>query len=161
MFGDVLLLINLRCDVISNARSATLRAATLLVGMSVAALSACASQRVETIRPPVARKAVALSREELRDTAHTNLYDLILARRPFWLMSRTFDRGAPVSEVQVLLDNQRLVSVNELRTLDPAAMHLVGYVDPSARNRGYHIGLRSESGLMIVQSYNPMGGTTR
>lgn len=145
----------------SNARSATLRAATLLVGMSVAALSACASQRVETSRPVAVNKAVALSPEELRDTSNTNLYDLILARRPFWLVSRTSDRGAQVRETQVIFDNQRLVSVSELRTIDPATVHSVTYVDPSARNRGPTDGVRSNAGLIMVRSLNLMGRTTR
>ena len=136
----------------TNLRNALRRTTTSVVVISSFALAACASHQSSPASPK--SSARALVGRELQDTAYASVYDLVAARRPTWLMSRGSDRGAQANEVRVLFDNQPMVSVNDLRTINPLLTYSVTYVDPAARNRGPVDGWRSSSGLIVVRSLN-------
>ena len=143
------------------AKAPAYRVASLLLAASAVVLAACASQPVPPPIPVTMNRSVGLSSRDLQDTTYASLYDLILARRPFWLVSRTAERGAQPNEVRVIFDNQILNSVNDLRAIAPASIHSVGYTDPAARNRGPVDGLRFEAGTIMVRSKNLVGRTER
>lgn len=129
-------------------------ASLLLLAASALTLSACASHRPTPSPAATANTALRLTRSELQDSSYANLYELILARRPMWLASRTLDRGAQINEVQIVLDNQRLASVNDLRSVSPSAIHTVFYMDP-VRRRGSRTGREaSDAGLIVIQTVN-------
>lgn len=71
-----------------------------------------------------------LSRDDIRATQYTNLYDVVATLRGNWLRVRTAESFAKSSAVQVYLDMQRLNGVDELRTMSPLNVLSVRFFDP-------------------------------
>ncbi|MCC7055457.1 MAG: hypothetical protein IT355_19440 [Gemmatimonadaceae bacterium] len=77
------------------------------------------------------RDRSTLSREEIRATQYTNLYDVIATLRGNWLRARAAESiNGKSSTVQVYLDSQRLSGVEELRTMMAANVESIRYMDP-------------------------------
>ena len=73
-----------------------------------------------------------ITREVIRSTQYTNMYDVVLALRSNWLRARPAEsiQGQSPS-IQVYLDNQRLAGgAEELRQLSPTNIESVRYFDP-------------------------------
>lgn len=71
-----------------------------------------------------------LSRDDIRATQYTNLYDVVAMLRGNWLRVRTAESFTKSSAVQVYLDMQRLNGVDELRTMSPLNVLSVRFFDP-------------------------------
>ena len=89
-----------------------------------------------SVSPPAAKKVRVdqqlITRDVIRSTQYTNMYDVVLALRSNWLRARPAEsiQGQSPS-IQVYLDNQRLAGgAEELRQLSPTNIESVRYFDP-------------------------------
>lgn len=71
-----------------------------------------------------------LSKDDIRATQYTNLYDVVATLRGNWIRVRSADSFGKSSTVQVYLDMQRLNGVDELRTMSPLNVLSVRFLDP-------------------------------
>ncbi len=73
-----------------------------------------------------------ITRDVIRSTQYSNLYDVVLALRSTWLRVRpaeSFQGQSP--RIQVYLDNQRLAGgADELKQMSPTNIESVRYFDP-------------------------------
>ncbi len=89
-----------------------------------------------TVSLPAAKKARVdqqlITRDVIRSTQYSNLYDVVLALRSTWLRVRpaeSFQGQSP--RIQVYLDNQRLAGgADELKQMSPTNIESVRYFDP-------------------------------
>jgi hypothetical protein len=89
-----------------------------------------------SVSPPAAKRVridqQLITRDVIRSTQYTNMYDVVLALRSNWLRVRPAEsiQGQSPS-IQVYLDNQRLAGgADELRQLSPTNIESVRYFDP-------------------------------
>ena len=73
-----------------------------------------------------------ITRDVIRSTQYTNMYDVVLALRSNWVRVRPAESIQGKSPtIQVYLDNQRLAGgADELRQLSPTNVESVRYFDP-------------------------------
>lgn len=80
--------------------------------------------------PSEAGRTDRITREQIGDTAYSDLYEMILALRSTWLRTRGVDTfGAQPTEIQVYRDDVRLGGVATLRTMHPMEIDYVRYFD--------------------------------
>lgn len=70
-----------------------------------------------------------MTRDEIRSTQFTSLYDVISSLRGNWLRVRGADSFSQPTEVQVYLDTQRIGGAGELRAMNPVNIESVRYFD--------------------------------
>ena len=150
----------------------------LVVALTLTSLAACSSGKPATAPTPAPDAATAtvagaapaaapaviqgsapspgrnrdrstLSRDEIRATQYTNLYDVIATLRGNWVRNRSAESiNGKSSSVQVYLDTQRLSGVDELRTMMSANIESVRYFDPIAASARW--GMDHGAGAIMV-----------
>jgi len=92
-------------------------------------LAACAGSRAGS--PREAGRTDRLTQADIGDTAYSDLYEFVLAKRASWLRPRGRDSlvGNP-SQVVVYVDDVRVGGVEALRTVHPMEIEYVRYFDP-------------------------------
>lgn len=80
--------------------------------------------------PPARVDRQLLTRDEMRKTEFTNLFEIIRALRGNWLRVRAAESFGKSSDLVVYLDMQRIGSIDELRTISPVNVLTVRYFDP-------------------------------
>lgn len=98
--------------------------------------------------PTVRTDRQLLTREEMRKTEFTNLYDVIRALRGNWLRVRAAESFGKSSEMQVYLDMQRIGTVDELRNISPMNILTVRYFDPIQASARW--GMDHGAGALLV-----------
>lgn len=91
-----------------------------------------------------------LTEEQIRDTNHSNLFDVIRTLRSNWLHARGVDSFESPTQIQVYLDDVRLGGVQELRSIPPAGVSYVRYYDGIAASARW--GLNHGAGVIFVST---------
>ncbi len=73
-----------------------------------------------------------LTRQEIRASEYTSMYDVIFALRANWFRQRGADSFTSNAVLQVYLDNQRLGGIAELRAMAPMNILSARFFDPVA-----------------------------
>jgi hypothetical protein len=73
-----------------------------------------------------------LTRQEIRASEYTSMYDVIFALRANWFRQRGADSFTSNAVLQVYLDNQRVGGVAELRGMAPMNILSARFFDPVA-----------------------------
>jgi len=89
-----------------------------------------------------------LTREEMRKSEFTNLYEIIRALRGNWLRVRAAEGMGKSSELVVYLDMQRIGTVDELRTISPVNIVTVRFFDPIQASARW--GMDHGAGALLV-----------
>jgi len=89
-----------------------------------------------------------LTREEMRKSEFTNLYEIIRALRGNWLRVRAAESFGKSSEMVVYLDMQRIGTVDELRTISPVNILTVRFFDPIPASARW--GMDHGAGALLV-----------
>jgi hypothetical protein len=89
-----------------------------------------------------------ITRDVIRGTEYTNLFDVIQALRSNWLRVKDTGGIGTGDPLQVYLDNQRVGGVEELRTMVPSSVLSVRYYDPIAASARW--GLNHNGGAIYV-----------
>ena len=116
----------------------TRRAALALVASTLAAaMAGCASGGSggggSTSSPRRSRQTDLITQEEITRTQWASAYDVVRALRPQWLTTRGVDTIlGQQGEVQVRVDDSLVGGVAALRTLAPAGIASIRFVDPVA-----------------------------
>lgn len=117
---------------------------TLLVGVGLLALAACAGPGTGSGVPAPHGQSV-ISLQEIQESAHGNVYDLVQSLRPAWLRPRGAQsvgeaaRGsgaggqvavqAGQDQLLVYLERARLGGPEALRQIDPRNIRSITYLD--------------------------------
>ena len=96
------------------------------------------------------RDRQSLTRDEIRATQYTNLYDVVVALRGNWVRVRSPDSFGKSAVVQVYLDNQRLNGIEDLRTMSPVNIESVRFFDPIQASARW--GLDHGAGAIFVRT---------
>ena len=92
-------------------------------------MAGCASSGVSSRSE--AGRTDRITQADIGETAYSDVYELILAKRGSWLRSRGQDSlNANPSQVQVYIDDVRAGGVEVLRTIHPMDIEYVRYFDP-------------------------------
>jgi hypothetical protein len=91
-----------------------------------------------------------LTKDEIRATQYTNLYDVVQALRGNWVRTRAADSFGKSSVVQVYLDAQRLNGLEDLRTMSPLNVESVRFFDPIQATARW--GMDHGSGAIFVRT---------
>lgn len=118
-------------------------AAVLLI-----AVSACAGNSGR--RADRAYDSSVLSEEKLTDAHFLTLYDAIEALRPSWLKARGPDSIYNPTSVLVYVDGNKFGEVGSLRSIDPASIRYVQFLDGLAASARW--GLGHGAGVILVVS---------
>ena len=118
------------------AASAPVSASAGVIASTAPSTTAPGMPTAQGVSLPAAKKARVdqqlITRDVIRSTQYTNMYDVVLALRSTWLRARPADsiQGQSAS-IQVYLDNQRLAGgADELRQMSPTNIESVRYFDP-------------------------------
>jgi hypothetical protein len=125
------------------------RVAGVVVDSSAAGVAGPSVMQGSTAAPKRSRDRATLTRDEIRETQYSNLYDVIATLRGNWLRSRTAETvQGRSSTVQVYLDTQRLSGVEELRNMMSANIESVRYFDSLAASARW--GMDHGAGAILV-----------
>lgn len=89
-----------------------------------------------------------ITAEELSSTTVTNLYDFISRARPMWLRVRGPTSLGGAGGIAVYLDDAMFGLVDELRSLQPANVDRIRYLDASAAQQRF--GSDHQYGAILV-----------
>jgi hypothetical protein len=110
----------------------TRREVLVVIGSALVA-GACASKGGSGAAPSRSRQSDLITREEITRAQWTTAYDMVLALRPRWLSTRGPDTiMGEQGEVQVRVDDSPAGGISALRTLMPAVIASIRFVDPVA-----------------------------
>jgi len=109
---------------------------------------ASATPGVALPAPTVRFDRQLLTREEMRKSEFTNLYEIIRALRGNWLRVRAAEGMGKSSELVVYLDMQRIGTVDELRTISPVNIVTVRFFDPIQASARW--GMDHGAGALLV-----------
>lgn len=70
-----------------------------------------------------------ITREQLRETGHTNVFQAVEALRSNWLRAKGTDSFTAPTQVQVYVDNNQLGGVETLRGIPTSQVTYVRYYD--------------------------------
>lgn len=87
-----------------------------------------------------ARDARTLSSEEIRQSASANLYEVIRARRPEWLIKRGQTSINLEGDIVVYVDNVALGGPETLRGIDVQSVQVVRFLSASEAQMRYGVG---------------------
>lgn len=91
-------------------------------------------------RRSAARDARTLSSEEIRQSASANLYEVIRARRPEWLIKRGQTSINLEGDIVVYVDNVALGGPETLRGIDVQSVQVVRFLSASEAQIRYGVG---------------------
>ncbi|MCC7055456.1 MAG: hypothetical protein IT355_19435 [Gemmatimonadaceae bacterium] len=94
-----------------------------------------------------------ITKDVIRSSNYTNMYDVVLALRSTWIRTRPSDSFQKSSVVQVYLDMQRVGGPDELRSLAPVNVASVRYFDPIAASARW--GMDHGAGVIYVVTAKP------
>ena len=122
-------------------RSMLARWIARLLIFAAAFAMACRSSGGRSGASTAAGRGDVITAVEISRTNYSNLFDVIQALRSRWLLTRgpTTILG-PSSEVQVHLDDVRLVGVQSLRNLSPVGVQYIQWFDPSTAAQRWGLG---------------------
>jgi hypothetical protein len=127
--------------------SISMRCAPLL--LLFALLTACVGNGVSSGRAP--GRSDYLSRDDLTAVAgQSNLYDVLHAQRPNWLVARSQNSFMNPGRVQVYLDDVRIGGVDQLRNISMQGIDHVQWYDPITASSRW--GLNHEMGAIVVST---------
>ncbi|MBC7564188.1 MAG: hypothetical protein H7305_14870 [Gemmatimonadaceae bacterium] len=104
-------------------------AAPASAGAAASATSSIAGPGVALPAPSGRTDRQLLTRDEMRKTEFTNLYDVIRVLRGNWIRVRAAESFGKSAELQVYLDMQRIGTIEELRTMSPMNILTVRFFD--------------------------------
>ena len=90
-----------------------------------------------------------ISASELKDAGYYNLYDLIQARRPFWLQAK-FTSGGVRATPEVFIDDRAVGRIEALRGIPLGNVMEIRYFEPSEAAAAF--GPQHANGVIRVQS---------
>lgn len=104
---------------------------------------------------PAARSdRTVLTRDEIRSTQYTNMYEVIRALRGNWVRTRTAESFGKSSVLQVYLDMQRLSGgTDELRQINPTNVASVRFFDPITASARW--GMDHGAGAIMITTAKP------
>jgi hypothetical protein len=132
------------------------RRATLLLILTAAMLSGCASTKETTDDRPRDR----ITRQEIMDSGATNLFDAISRLRPQWLNVRTTRSFNMDTEIVVFQNDMQLGGPETLRQIGPELAYELRYMD-GVRAATALPGLMSGrhiAGVIIIDTRPSSGG---
>jgi hypothetical protein len=117
----------------SPSVASTAPGATGTAAAPAAGTPAAGGPSITIAKPPKVRiDQQLITRDVIRSTQYTNLFDVIQTLRSNWIRVRaaqSIEGRSPV--LQVYLDNQRLAGgLDELKTMSPVNIESVRYFDP-------------------------------
>lgn len=109
-------------------------------------LAAGCAPRTAHLAPIIDQQLI--TKDVIRSTNYTNMYDVVLALRSTWIRTRPQDSFTTPSVVQVYLDTQRVGGPEELKALQPVLVESVRYYDPIAASARW--GMDHGAGVIYV-----------
>jgi hypothetical protein len=110
-----------------------------LLGLMIALIAGCSSSGAAG-RRSAARDTRTLSAQEIRESASANLYEVIRARRPEWLIKRGQTSINLEGDIVVYVDNVALGGPETLRGIDVQSVQVVRFLSASEAQMRYGVG---------------------
>lgn len=119
------------------------------LALLLALCAACSTpEGAPASRPRVDRNL--LTREQLRESGYTNVYDAVEALRSNWLRTKGTDSFVNPTQVQVYIDDNQLGGVQTLRSIQTSHISWVRYYDGVAASARW--GLGHGQGVIFVST---------
>jgi hypothetical protein len=110
----------------------------LTIALLVAVAAGCAS--TSTSRRTASRDTRVLTAEEIRQSSAANLYEVIRAYRPEWLIKRGQTSINLEGDIVVYVDNVALGGPEALRTIDVQSVQSARFMTASEAQMRYGVG---------------------
>jgi hypothetical protein len=105
------------------------------------AVSGCASGTNTSTRPQSSGRRDLITEQEIARASASNAYDLVSGLRPHWLTTRGPDTILGQStEIQVIMDDLRIGTVSDLRSLSPTGIASLQFVDAHTASGRWGLG---------------------